>query len=83
MPPYFYLVRSNTLSIFQFSFTSLCKNKKKEETLTKSMEELQKKIDDIKSVEENIEKEIKKQLSYSKVLQQNLEENLNSETKVK
>ena len=51
--------------------------------LTKSMEELQKKIDDIKSVEENIEKEIKKQLSYSKVLQQNLEENLNSETKVK
>ena len=67
----------------KFSFTSLCKNKKKEETLTKSMEELQKKIDDIKSVEENIEKEIKKQLSYSKVLQQNLEENLNSETKVK
>ena len=67
----------------KFSSTSLCKNKKKEETLTKSMEDLQKKFDDIKSVEENIEKEIKKQLSYSKVLQQDLEENLNSETKVK
>ena len=44
---------------------------------------MQKNIDDIKCVEENIEKEIKKTLSYSKILKQNVEENLYSETKVK
>ena len=44
---------------------------------------MQKNIDDIKSVEENIEKEIKKTLSYSKILKQNVEENVYSETKVK
>ena len=70
----------------KFSFTNLCKNKIKEETLTEQLKSLQKDIDGIKGMERNIEKELNETLSYSKVLKQNIEEikveNLNGDAKV-
>ena len=70
-----------------FSFTSLCKDRKQEETFTEQVRNLQKDIDGIKAMGKSIEKEMSNTLSYSKVLKQNMEEmkvdNLNGETNVK
>ena len=70
-----------------FSFTSLCKDRKQEETFTEQVRNLQKDIDGIKAMGKSIEKEMSNTLTYSKVLKQNMEEmkvdNLNGETHVK
>ena len=70
-----------------FSFTSLCKDRKKEETLAEQIKNLQEDVDGIKAMGRNIEKEMNTTLTYSKVLKQNIEEmkvdNLNGESNVK
>ena len=69
----------------KFSFTSLCKGRKAEETLTQQMNNLkkkvegdvkalEKKIDGIKNVSDNIKAEMKTNLTYSKALKENIEE---------
>ena len=69
----------------KFSFTSLCKDRKTDEAQTQQMKKLQKKvegdvkalekkIDVIKNVSDNIKDEMNTNLTYSKALKENMEE---------